>query len=83
MSADAQTWRAALAASFGDVDRAVEARRRMLVAALDAGLSLRAIADVTGVSFNTIYRWAGNRGRRNGAAMVDAPVAALLGDTDG
>jgi transposase-like protein len=74
-----RTWRDELNEAFAAVDVAVEQRRRVIVAALEAGASLRAIADVTDDSFNTIYRWSGGRrGRRTGKEALDSPSGSAV-----
>jgi transposase len=71
------TWREVIEDAFAGVDRAVERRRRVLTAALDAGMSLRTVADASPVSFNTIYRMVGKRGMGSrGRELLDSTAPA-------
>lgn len=81
-TAPAPTWREALLAAFAGVDTAYARRAEVVKAAHDAGLSLRAIADVVGISAAGVHRIVGKMGSQpNAAALLDTPAA--LGDQQG
>lgn len=77
-SVDAPTWREALLEAFAAVDAAYERRAEVVIAAHDAGLSIRTIAEVVGTSATSVHRIIGTRSSRvDAATILDSPAAAL------
>lgn len=55
--------RKAIESAQRDLDRAQQALEQTVIAALDAGASLRVITDATGIAGTTVQRWAKKHGR--------------------
>jgi hypothetical protein len=68
-----QTWREVLVDAFEGVDRAYEHRTEVVQAAHDAGLSLRQIGAVVGMSAAGINRMVRKRGHQDDS-IIDAPA---------
>lgn len=70
------TWREQIEQAHRAVREAEAERARVLAAALDAGVSTRAIAPLVGAGHSTVWRWAGGRRDRQarGEALLDRHV---------
>ena len=69
-----ETWEQVLIRAYRAVAAAKAERSRVTRAALDAGLSTRAIGEAVGVPHSTVWRYAGKKGGASGKDLLHAPA---------